>query len=376
MKVAFISGMSVCPWGGSEELWSQTASRLSANGHAVAVSVPFWRVPSEQVQRLKNGRIKVRVHSSGRSSLIARGVGKIKRKMGERVWGCHWLRRYKPDLVVISQGGITDGLEWMQFCIESDLPFVVISQCNSAFWWPPDEMAAAMIEAYRKARKVFCVSYHNLALLERQLATHLPNASVVWNPYAVPWHEPPAWPEETGIMRMACVARLDPRAKGQDLLFEILARPRWRDRPIELNCYGRGPCEQALRGLAGHLRLSSVEFRGHVADVTAIWKYNHLLLLPSRYEGLPLALVEAMWSARPAVVTDVGGNAELCVDGKTGFVAAAPTLCLVEQALERAWARMSEWQELGKEARLRAEARVPRDPVGEFCRELFGDTLS
>ena len=41
---------------------------------------------------------------------------------------------------------------------------------------------------------------------------------------------------------------------------------------------------------------------------------NHLLVLPSRAEGTPIALVEAMICARPAVVTDVGGNVEWLED--------------------------------------------------------------
>ena len=96
-----------------------------------------------------------------------------------------------------------------------------------------------------------------------------------------------------------------------------------------------------------------------------------MLVLPSRAEGLPLALVEAMLCARPAVVTDVGGNAELCVDGETGFVAAAPAVSLLEQTLERAWNHRHEWQSMGTAARTRAERLIPIDPIGDFCREIL-----
>jgi len=95
-----------------------------------------------------------------------------------------------------------------------------------------------------------------------------------------------------------------------------------------------------------------------------------MLVLPSRCEGLPLALVEAMWCSRPAVVTDVGGNAELCVDDETGFVAGAPTPGVFGQALERAWGRRHEWQFMGQQARRRAEELIPKDPVGDFCSQL------
>jgi glycosyltransferase involved in cell wall biosynthesis len=107
-----------------------------------------------------------------------------------------------------------------------------------------------------------------------------------------------------------------------------------------------------------------------VNDIRAIWEQNHLLVLPSRYEGLPLALVEAMWCGRPAVVTDVGGNAELCGDDETGFVAPAANLRSFNQALRRAWERRAEWPRLGQEARSRIEKLMPKDPVGLFCDRL------
>ena len=96
---------------------------------------------------------------------------------------------------------------------------------------------------------------------------------------------------------------MDLAAKGQDLLLQTLALPEWWDRPVELNLYGAGGHEPALRRLARMLQVKNVHFRGHVNNVRAIWEQNHLLVLPSRYEGLPLALVEAMWCGRP-----VGGD--------------------------------------------------------------------
>jgi glycosyltransferase involved in cell wall biosynthesis len=96
-----------------------------------------------------------------------------------------------------------------------------------------------------------------------------------------------------------------------------------------------------------------------------------MLVLPSRYEGRPLSLIEAMWCGRPAVVTDVGGNAELCMDGETGFVAQAPNVPAFSNALEKAWERRTEWQKLGEASRARAERLVPKDPAALFCERLM-----
>lgn len=220
------------------------------------------------------------------------------------------------------------------------------------------------------AEKVFCVSRRNLRLLQCQLGEELPNATVVWNPFNVPVGEPPAWPKDNGTWKIACVARLEPAAKGQDLLLQILVQGNWINQPLTVNFYGTGTGEQILKKLAGQLQARNVHFRGHVSDVRNIWEENHLLVLPSRYEGLPLALVEAMWCARPALVTDVGGSAEVCADGETGFVAAAPALSLLEKTLERAWEERARWQGMGQLARARVEKLVPTDPIESFCQQL------
>jgi glycosyltransferase involved in cell wall biosynthesis len=370
VRFVFISTMSGYPWGGSEELWSQAALRLRKEGHDVSASVPWWPQLSPKVMVLAERGIELFIQPPAQASLPFRAWRKIKRSLGRNKSEFQWLVKQIPDLVIISQGGSRDGLEWMKFCRDAGLPFVVIVQCNADNCWPKDDEGVEMAKAYRTARKVFCVSRHNLKLLECQIGGLLPNAEVVWNPFNVPADQSPAWPKATGVWKLACVARLEPAAKGQDLLFQVLAQPRWRDRPVEVNLYGAGPYEQILKRLANHWQLKNIHFRGHVANVTEIWEENHLLVLPSRHEGLPLALIEAMWCGRPAVVTDIGGNAEVCVDGETGFVAAAPAASLLEQTMERAWERRHEWQAMGKAARARVEKLIPKDPVGEFCRQL------
>ena len=106
-----------------------------------------------------------------------------------------------------------------------------------------------------------------------------------------------------------------------------------------------------MKTLARHYAIADrVEFCGYVDDIRSIWQANHLLVLPSRDEGTPLALVEAMLCGRPAVVTDVGGNAEWIDDGETGFVAEAPTARSFGAALERAWLANTQWQKMGARA--------------------------
>jgi glycosyltransferase involved in cell wall biosynthesis len=366
MHILFISTMEGSPWGGSEELWSQAALRLLEQGHRISASVHPWPDPVPQIQELI--RRGVHVH------LRAADTGTFASRLGRRFSGdpdTKWLENLKPDLAVISQGGNADGLFWMRLLKQSEIPYSPVVQCNAEIWWPGDDEAEKLARGYESAQKVFCVSRHNLELLQRQIGADLPSARVICNPYRLPAANP-EWPAPDGLFRLACVARLDPTAKGHDILLEVLSRPRWRERPVRVDFYGGGRCARSLPRLAARLQVEHLQFRGHSGDMAKVWRENHLLLLPSRYEGTPLTLIEAMWCGRPAVVTDVGGNAELCLEGVTGFVAPAPTADLFDEAMERAWVRRDEWQFLGEAAHRRVETILPADPVDQFCAELMG----
>jgi glycosyltransferase involved in cell wall biosynthesis len=369
MKFAFITTMCGSAWGGSEELWSQAAVQLKLAGHQVRASVMFRPQISDKLAALSQVGVELETYPAF-SYLVGPG-----RQMWDRLSLGYRriyrrLRHFKPDLVVISQGDIAGGSEWANVCRDAAIPYVIIVQCNSELWWFHEPDVADAVLRYTSARRVFCVSRGNLNLLRLQVGDPLLNGEVVWNPYNVSTEVVPAWPDESKVWRLACVARMDPAHKGQDLLLQTLARPEWRERPVEVNLFGTGPCELTLRRMAELLQLRSVHFRGHVSDVSAIWEQNHMLVLPSRYEGLPLALVEAMWCGRPAVVTDVAGNAELCTDSETGFVARSATLWSYAQALERAWEKRAEWRRMGELARARAENQIPKDPIGLFCARL------
>lgn len=130
--------------------------------------------------------------------------------------------------------------------------------------------------------------------------------------------------------------------------------------------------EQSLKRLARELGVEGkVRFAGHVAEIQQVWTQHHALVLPSRFEGLPIALVEAMLCSRPAIVTDFAGNAELVgKNGECGFVATAPTVTAVADAMERAWQSRMRWQAMGQTASHQVRSQIPRDPIGECCQKL------
>ena len=114
-----------------------------------------------------------------------------------------------------------------------------------------------------------------------------------------------------------------------------------------------------------------VKFLGQVQDIEQVLCDHHMLVLPSRSEGMPLALIEAFLCYRPAIGTAIPGIPELIQEGKTGFLAKFPTVQAVDEALDCAWHERHRWQEMGLTAGRWIRTVIPRDLCETFARELL-----
>ncbi|MGH7408563.1 MAG: glycosyltransferase family 4 protein, partial [Candidatus Methylomirabilales bacterium] len=90
---------------------------------------------------------------------------------------------------------------------------------------------------------------------------------------------------------------------------------------IHVLLVGAGPEEDALRCLARGLELKAqVRFTGGVADVIPYLDATDVFVHPSRAEGMPGALLEAMACGLPCVATRIGGTADVITDGEDGLL--------------------------------------------------------
>jgi glycosyltransferase involved in cell wall biosynthesis len=123
-------------------------------------------------------------------------------------------------------------------------------------------------------------------------------------------------------------------AKGQDLAVRALAEPGCER--FELLLVGHGEMEGALRTLAAELGVEErVTFLGWRRDVPRILRSLDALLLPSRWEGLPYVVLEAMAAGTPIVAARVDGALELVEDGVSGFTHAIESTPELGAALVR-----------------------------------------
>ena len=368
-KYLFVMANEGVQWGGSEPLWSTAAEMLVRRGNEVRVSVKDWGEPVEQIEHLRAGGCKIFYRGEFPPFFY---------RLGRRIFPLPEYRRLHVrsaakgvDLVVISQGANMDGLLWMEEARAAGHSYVVIAQGAIPYWWPDDSVSERVAESYEKAKASYFVSQAILDASRRQFATPLGNAKVVRNPFNVRYEARPVWPgRTTEEMLLACVARQE-IGKGQDLILQTLALPHWRERKIKVSLIGTGPNDRTLRRIAEQLKLASVDFPGYSRDIEEVWSRHHALLLASRHEGMPLSVVEAMLCGRPCIATDVGGNRELIRDGVNGFLAKAPTVELLDEAMNRAWDARGRLKEMGCTAARDVRAWVSADPSEDFARELM-----
>ena len=355
-------------WGGSEDLWYGCAMQLLADGYQVTANVCEWHEPVQKLDDLvkAEGELSLRPQDHDPSLGILQRIARRLRPYRPS----SWLQSARPDLVVMSLSGHHQGAEWMAACKAAGLRYIIVVQAVGDGIWLDAATAVIMRQNYEGAHHCYFVSNGNLDQVRNQIASPLNNASVARNPFNVSFDAHPEWPGEEKTI-IACVGRLHSVSKGQDILFSVLSQKKWKERPIEIRMYGGGPDESTLRELQRMYDLQNVTFAGFQKDVEQIWRECHALVLPSRYEGLPLAIVEAMLCGRPCIVTDVAGNSELMEDDISGFVAAAPRVKYLDEAMERAWRRRSEWKSIGELAAERVRQFIPPNPISVFSQSII-----
>lgn len=119
---------------------------------------------------------------------------------------------------------------------------------------------------------------------------------------------------------------------------------------------GDGPDRLALEARAGSFELLNrrVRFLGHRDDIPALLDAADLLVLPSRYEGLPNVVLEAMQRGKPVVATSAPGTSEVVADGQTGRLVPVGDVKALARAIRDLVDEPATGRALGENGRQRA----------------------
>jgi len=162
--------------------------------------------------------------------------------------------------------------------------------------------------------------------------------------------------------------------KGVDVLLKAfsLLPP-----PITLWVAGTGSRRALFERLASDLRVSErVQFLGFRSDVQQLMLEADCLVLPSRWEGLPMVMLEAMAVGTPVVATAVGGIPEVIENGVTGWLAPPEDPIALAQVLSEALENGEKRQQICESARARIMDSYSIEVTARKTLALYTELLS
>jgi glycosyltransferase involved in cell wall biosynthesis len=173
------------------------------------------------------------------------------------------------------------------------------------------------------------------------------------------------------------VARLSP-VKAQDTLVRAVALLKSRGVLLTTIVVGDGPERGRVESLAAELGLGPehVRFLGFRSDIADLLEASDFFVLPSRSEGLPLTLLEAMSHGLPVVCTSVGGNTELVGDGEHGYVVPVDDPPRLADAMARITADAELRHRMGESGRARALGEFGFDRTRDGYQRIYRRVLA
>ena len=297
-------------YGGAEAYAAQLLRRLPARFERTLLATPD--VPP-QLCEAAGRRIALFERPRGKTDIT--GLARA----------AHALRATRPDLVHVNMTTAANNRHMIGLSTLLRLRAVatlhIVAQLESS------PQTRIMGLAYRRLARLIAVSEETRRQLcgELGLPEHL--VQVVANGV----DERPAVAPRDGPLRVGGVGRLTAQ-KGFDVLIEAVRRLAGEGVAVEAVIAGDGPDRAALAAAADGL---PVELPGFVDDIPAFHRELGAFCLPSRWEGLPFALLEAMMSGLPCVASDVG-DVRLALDGAGAVIPADDPGALAEALRELA----------------------------------------
>jgi glycosyltransferase involved in cell wall biosynthesis len=277
------------------------------------------------------------------------------------MWSAHrWLRRLAArwDLIHVQQIGLH---AWPSLRIARALSRPCLLRCSS--FGAGGDLAVLRAQGFgrlqvaelRHASRVVALTPAGAAEVLRY-AVPAERVRVIPNGVDLRRFSPQAWVEERDDdpMRLLFVGRLS-REKGLDVLLEALKHA--DAARFSLRVVGAGAEASALAQQVRELGLgASVEFIGPSVDVVSQYRWSELVVVPSRFEGMPNVALEAMACARPVLATRVNGTRDVVTEGRDGWLVDSENPLQLAAELQRLRHTRVILREAGRRARASVES--------------------
>jgi glycosyltransferase involved in cell wall biosynthesis len=185
---------------------------------------------------------------------------------------------------------------------------------------------------------------------------------------------PPSTGDGSAVV-IGTVAALEER-KGHRFLLEAAVKLKRQGHRLRYRIAGDGSEKESLKNLARALGIEEeVEFLGFVSDVPAFLSSIDVFVLPSLFEGLGVAALEAMAAAKPVVATNVGGLGEIVAHEKTGLLAPPADSSSLARAIAEMVSRRDRMREMGKNGRARVREHFTMEQMAKKNESYYYELL-
>lgn len=220
--------------------------------------------------------------------------------------------------------------------------------------------------------------------LERYEGLRAKDLEIIYNGVSA---ESSLTPEERAALRkslgfesesfvVGTVGRFDP-IKNLPLLVNALSRVSQLESRVRGLLIGEGIVFQDIRSLVDGLGVADrIRLTGYRGDARTIVQCMDLFVLPSFSEGTSMALLEAMAAGVPVAVTDVGGNPEVVLRDRTGWVFPSDSIDALQSIILDAMGQPSRLHELGEAGRRRFQEQFAFDSMLARYAERYRELLN
>jgi glycosyltransferase involved in cell wall biosynthesis len=341
--------------GGAGNASANLAREMARQGHQVTLmTVRFGDFPREEVWEgvriLRVPALRRRLDRSGaveQLTFIAAGLWE----------GWKFARRAHPDAVVAFFGVPSGAIAWV-LKKRFSIPYVVSMRGGDVPGFRPynfrlyHRLIAPFLRLIWRDADALVANSQGLRALALAFS---PNAEILVIPNGVDLDAYAPAPRAWSPPRILSVGRVVYQ-KGLDVAMRALSE--LRDMAWSWTIAGDGSARASLEAAAQEAGIAErIHFAGWQEKdaLRALYREANLFLFPSRDEGMPNAVLEAMASGLPVVATNIAGNEELVVPGETGILVPSDDAEALRNGLETCLEDESLRKRMGRAGRRRVE---------------------
>lgn len=375
MKILIINSEYPPVGGGAGNASAHLARLLSKMGSEVLVLTSRHAdLPS---QELCDGVRVLRGPTSRRHADRSNAFEQVLFIAGASLKSLSLLRQFKPDVTLAFFGLPSGAVAWL-LKIVAGIPYVVslrggdVPGFRPYDFWLYHKIAVPWLHLIWRNAAAVVANSRGLYDLARAFDSHVAISII---PNGVDVQEFRSTAREWSPPRLLSVGRVVYQ-KGYDVAIRALRG--LGDLPWEWKIVGDGPYLQPLKrmiresGLDGRVRFLGWETAD---DVKQQYAQANLFLHPSRHEGMPNAVLEAMASELPVIATRIAGNEELVLDRETGLLATVDDVESLRDSLKELLTGPERREAMGRAARRRVAEFFGWERVAEQYQAVLGEAI-